>query len=725
MFAFPSNPDQATTIETPSDQLISQDIQGEEPTKASHNGVEAADSLTSNSPTESFTTCNVPSYVKLQAKLECSLQPQQVSTPVQHISNPLNNQNKITLNGFTSPHAATVVLFLTKAPIKQPNLFCTSSQSEDNLNTVQNEDESLMQLMQTMGLPTAFGSNKQNSNYEDQARKSHSGKKKKGKKKINRMKEEANEDDANLMTDNHHLESYEPAKKQTELEGWQEYWEKYGIQIVNTEWKDDCNVDWQDHCNQCYWRSFHLYKNWCDTGVWIQENDESINNASSTSLPVKTEAPDSGSNIETSKYNETPLPSISTQDQADLSIQCNEGDSQLQQDQNITDVDVCVSAVNDQVIRVNNPTDKVKTSSHSKSQSQQDQNITDVDVCVSTVNDQAAIHVNNPTNKVKTSSLSKKKKKPKSRNTKKQKMPLIEDFRIIYDALGLQIAPRVHCQNEKIHYLNEKLQKKFMNSDLKRPLVHYKFIDSDESSDYEQINQSPNSSMRTDEGEPVDFASNVPAVKPLNRKHYKYWVQRYRLFSKFDEGIMLDEEGWFSVTPEKIAQHIAERCRCSIIIDAFCGVGGNCIQFAKTCDHVIAIDIDPNKIKCARHNAKIYNVEHKIEFIVGDFLQLAPSLKADVVFLSPPWGGPTYLKADTFDIKTMISLDGYRIFAESLSISRNIAYFVPRTANVSQLTQLAGIGGKVEIEQNIINGKVKTVTAYYGDLIGQYLTDDG
>ena len=43
-------------------------------------------------------------------------------------------------------------------------------------------------------------------------------------------------------------------------------------------------------------------------------------------------------------------------------------------------------------------------------------------------------------------------------------------------------------------------------------------------------------------------------------------------------------EGWFSVTPEMIAQHIAERCRCDLIVDAFCGVGGNAIQFAFTCE---------------------------------------------------------------------------------------------------------------------------------------------
>jgi hypothetical protein len=39
----------------------------------------------------------------------------------------------------------------------------------------------------------------------------------------------------------------------------------------------------------------------------------------------------------------------------------------------------------------------------------------------------------------------------------------------------------------------------------------------------------------------------------------KYWAQRRRLFSRFDEGIELDRDGWFSVTPEAIAHHIAKR----------------------------------------------------------------------------------------------------------------------------------------------------------------------
>ncbi|CAL8326596.1 unnamed protein product [Arctogadus glacialis] len=144
----------------------------------------------------------------------------------------------------------------------------------------------------------------------------------------------------------------------------------------------------------------------------------------------------------------------------------------------------------------------------------------------------------------------------------------------------------------------------------------------------------------------------------------KYWAQRYRLFSRFDEGIRLDTEGWFSVTPERIAHHIALRVKESfvdshLVIDAFCGVGGNAIQFALSGKRVIGIDIDASRLALARHNAEVYGVADRIDFLLGDFLQLAPGLRGDVVFLSPPWGGPDYLTAEVFDIRTMIQPEGY------------------------------------------------------------------
>jgi hypothetical protein len=51
-------------------------------------------------------------------------------------------------------------------------------------------------------------------------------------------------------------------------------------------------------------------------------------------------------------------------------------------------------------------------------------------------------------------------------------------------------------------------------------------------------------------GPVVDKVTPSPLTTPeLN----KYWYQRRRLFRRFDEGIQLDDQGWYSVTPEIIA----------------------------------------------------------------------------------------------------------------------------------------------------------------------------
>jgi len=58
-----------------------------------------------------------------------------------------------------------------------------------------------------------------------------------------------------------------------------------------------------------------------------------------------------------------------------------------------------------------------------------------------------------------------------------------------------------------------------------------------------------------------------------------------------------------------------------------CGPGGNTIQFAAQMPLIFTIDLDPNKIKIAKHNAGIYGVQSNIEFIIGDFVKLAPKFR--------------------------------------------------------------------------------------------------
>jgi len=119
----------------------------------------------------------------------------------------------------------------------------------------------------------------------------------------------------------------------------------------------------------------------------------------------------------------------------------------------------------------------------------------------------------------------------------------------------------------------------------------------------------------------------------------KYWKRRYNYFSRFDDGIRMDKDAWFEVTPESIARHIADRMHYDLVVDGTCGVGGNAIQFAMTSNKVIGVDIDSGRLKDAAHNAAVYGVQGRIDFVHDDFVHFAASYKGppiDAIFLSPP-----------------------------------------------------------------------------------------
>ncbi|KAF8159234.1 RNA cap guanine-N2 methyltransferase-domain-containing protein [Crassisporium funariophilum] len=257
----------------------------------------------------------------------------------------------------------------------------------------------------------------------------------------------------------------------------------------------------------------------------------------------------------------------------------------------------------------------------------------------------------------------------------------------------------------------------------------------------------------------------------------KYFSQRRRYFSLYSTspGCLLDEEGWYSVTPELVADQIAERCRCDTILDAFCGVGGNSIAFAKTCQRVIALDTSPTRLALARHNAQIYGVADRIEFILSDYISFAKSYlslpsfsqprtenshdtrKIDVVFLSPPWGGPSYLSGSTdvipgltlstrskdpvqisteehptYSLSSIQPIHGAELFDLTRKITKNIAYFLPRNTRLEEISSLLteeqcrvsqsstttpAIAEQVEVEEEWMGTKLKALTCYFGGLV--------
>lgn len=286
---------------------------------------------------------------------------------------------------------------------------------------------------------------------------------------------------------------------------------------------------------------------------------------------------------------------------------------------------------------------------------------------------------------------------------------------------------------------------------------------------------------------------NGDGIRNPHPKHLvpdKYWAQRKRLFAKYDEGIQIEHgEMWYSITPECIATHVASRVvdtvqsrkkkkkddddddtanNPMVVVDAFCGCGGNTIAFGlKDNVKVIAVDNDLNRLRMAANNAKVYGVHHEnVVFVHADVLDVLSSYSKgvrcrkvsggsteetscgyrigglgllpeciDAIFLSPPWGGMGY-NNDTFHPNSCIGIEShcndgdvlitnggqlFRMTAEAAFTDAKegiVAYFLPRNVDGIALGHIAitsGIEhGKYEMEQNVVNGKVKTVTAYFG-----------
>ena len=118
-----------------------------------------------------------------------------------------------------------------------------------------------------------------------------------------------------------------------------------------------------------------------------------------------------------------------------------------------------------------------------------------------------------------------------------------------------------------------------------------------------------------------------------------------------------DEEGLFSLTPRKVALQIADKTSGDLVIDAFGGVGGSAIGFALSGKKVIAIDNSSDRLSMAKNNSEIFGVYSLIEFVEGDCMQILPVIKADTIFLDPPWGGTDYLKINELNYQILSPME--------------------------------------------------------------------
>lgn len=161
-------------------------------------------------------------------------------------------------------------------------------------------------------------------------------------------------------------------------------------------------------------------------------------------------------------------------------------------------------------------------------------------------------------------------------------------------------------------------------------------------------------------------------------------------------------------------------------------------------------------------NARVYGVQSHIDLICGDVTNILRCLRTqpvpviDTVFMSPPWGGPGYLKAnrlppgsaswnkrrrgemiakemanpcpEIFDMEGQIPfLSDAVVAAKRLFSSRTsprVAVYLPRNSSLGQLLKL-GWGGEnlndstnradVRIEEYWLRGRRMALCAYIGD----------
>lgn len=198
-------------------------------------------------------------------------------------------------------------------------------------------------------------------------------------------------------------------------------------------------------------------------------------------------------------------------------------------------------------------------------------------------------------------------------------------------------------------------------------------------------------------------------VSPYGQDTQDYWIRRRELFSLFDRGIQTDAEGLYSVTPEAVANQIAKTLDAGSVLDAFCGIGGNAIGFARAGKKVAAVDVIGARLAMARHNASVYGVDKQIEFLHLDVFEALLKVETEAVFLDPPWGGVGYSQIANFGLNNFM-VDGSKLLDLAVKSFARVALRVPRQFNFLELDKF---GRKYVVQDNYMRSKLYSKTVYF------------
>lgn len=167
--------------------------------------------------------------------------------------------------------------------------------------------------------------------------------------------------------------------------------------------------------------------------------------------------------------------------------------------------------------------------------------------------------------------------------------------------------------------------------------------------------------------------------------------------------------------PEAVGRHLAGRLsRFDSAVELCCAVGMAVIPLAEKMSKVVGVDISESRIADAKHNARLYGVEDKIRFIVGDVLdrELLKGVSAEVAVLDPDWsaaGSEKSVHVNNIDETQPSMREMFTLTKEC--ITPNIVIRVPKHFTFATLADF----GNCRLESIVWGGKTRFKLAYFSD----------
>lgn len=156
-------------------------------------------------------------------------------------------------------------------------------------------------------------------------------------------------------------------------------------------------------------------------------------------------------------------------------------------------------------------------------------------------------------------------------------------------------------------------------------------------------------------------------------------------------GVRLDDDGRRYLTPEALALEIGHLARGRSVLDLTAGAGGNAIGFARAGSRVIATELDEERLKLARHNARVYGVQDQITFRHGDAREVIAQESAEIVFVDPPWGVYDKVRVTLSDLPLLAELMPALSYKEQVWLKLPPSFDPDTLAREAELRPLFGV----------------------------------